>query len=110
MSKLVMVSNRLPTIVEKKGDEITFKRSAGGLATGLASFYKQYESVWVGWPGVISEDLTDDEKIQITDSLTQEQCYPVFLSNDEFEKYYYGFCNETILALVSLFSASHYLQ
>ena len=78
MSKLLMVSNRLPTIVEKKGDDIAFKRSAGGLATGLASFYKQYESVWIGWPGVISEDLTDEEQTQVRDELLKDQCYPVF--------------------------------
>lgn len=114
MSKLLMVSNRLPTHAVKQGGQITFKRSAGGLATGLASFYKQYESAWIGWPGMITEDLTDDEKTVVTETLHQEKCRPVFLCQEEFENYYYGFCNKTIwplfhyFPLYTTFNKKHY--
>ncbi|MDX9703743.1 MAG: bifunctional alpha,alpha-trehalose-phosphate synthase (UDP-forming)/trehalose-phosphatase [Candidatus Auribacterota bacterium] len=114
MSKLIMVSNRLPTITAKKNGTLTFKRSAGGLATGLASFYKQYESVWIGWPGMISEDITGEEKEQIEQTLLKDRCYPVFLSKEEFENYYYGFCNKTIwplfhyFPLYTTFNKEHY--
>jgi len=52
MNRLLIVSNRLPVSIQKRKGELHFSRSVGGVATGLASFYESYNSVWVGWPGV----------------------------------------------------------
>lgn len=100
MRKLLIVSNRLPVTIEKKNDELLFKQSVGGLATGLASFYKSYNSIWVGWCGISLDRLNENEKNIIKSKLSQEyQCQPVFLSNKDLEKYYDGFCNSTIWPL-----------
>ena len=40
--RLIIVSNRLPVTVSKVDGKIEYKRSLGGLATGLASFHKQH--------------------------------------------------------------------
>ena len=48
MRRLIIVSNRLPINVQKRKGNFIFEPSAGGLATGLGSFYKSHESIWVG--------------------------------------------------------------
>ena len=39
----------VPVSAEK--GQIEFKDSAGGLATGMSSFYQERNAVWIGWPG-----------------------------------------------------------
>ncbi len=104
MGKLLIVSNRLPiSVVKKRGGKLGFQGSAGGLATGLGSFYKSYQSLWIGWPGVTLEKITEEKKEEIGEKLTAESCSPIFLSQEEFENYYYGFCNKTIWPLFHYF-------
>jgi len=98
MNRLLIVSNRLPVNVIKKQEELQIKPSIGGLATGLGSFYKSYKSTWVGWPGVKTEDIRGREK-DVESELKKENCYPVFLSKNNIENYYHGFCNKTIWPL-----------
>ena len=58
MSHVIIVSNRLPVSVKKEDGELVFSASIGGLATGLSSYVSDGKSIWVGWPGIASEDLT----------------------------------------------------
>lgn len=60
--RLHIISNRLPVTVEKKRGTMQYKQSMGGLATGLGSFYKTYDSLWTGWCGMPTESLTSEEK------------------------------------------------
>jgi trehalose 6-phosphate synthase/phosphatase len=99
MSRLIVVSNRLPVNVAKKEGVLRFQSSAGGVATGLSSFYKAYQSLWIGWPGITSGQLKDEEKEEIARKLNQEDCHPVFITQQQAENYYYGFCNKTIWPL-----------
>ena len=103
MGKFIIVSNRLPISASKTGDTIKFKKSVGGLATGLGSFYKQLESVWVGWPGVASERLKHQRK-EVGEELAKDNCLPVFLSQKDIEHYYYGFSNKTLWPLFHYFT------
>jgi trehalose 6-phosphate synthase/phosphatase len=65
MSKLILVSNRLPVTVEiKKENEIAYTPSTGGLATGLSSLSKTYKCVWIGFSG-ISTDTIDKNRRRI---------------------------------------------
>ena len=98
MQRLVIVSNRLPVSVEKRKRGLRFEPSIGGLATGLKSFYKSYNSTWIGWPGINLEKILD-EKQEIAATLLSESCYPVFLSQHDIEDYYHGFCNKTLWPL-----------
>ncbi|BAT71635.1 alpha,alpha-trehalose-phosphate synthase (UDP-forming) [Thermosulfidibacter takaii ABI70S6] len=103
MNRLIIVSNRLPVTVTRNKRELVFTRSAGGLATGLGSIYKDLKSIWIGWPGINEEDITDEEKKFIANKLETENCYPVFLTREEVGLYYYGFCNKTIWPLFHYF-------
>jgi trehalose 6-phosphate synthase/phosphatase len=103
MGRLLVVSNRLPISIVKRGGNLRVQPSVGGLATGLGSFYKLYPSLWIGWPGITLEKLKGEEKEKISEKLTAENCYPVFLSQHDIENYYYGFCNKTIWPLFHYF-------
>lgn len=104
MDRLIIVSNRLPISVIKREGRFAYHSSVGGLATGLGSFYKSYESIWTGWPGINSERLNQEEKEEICKKLNAENCHPVFLSRAQVENYYYGFSNKTIWPLFHYFT------
>ena len=103
MRRLIIVSNRLPLTVSKRKGELVFTRSAGGLATGLGSIYRDFESIWVGWPGISKDELSPSEEQEISAKLKEEGFYPVFLTHDDVGLYYYGFCNKTIWPLFHYF-------
>jgi trehalose 6-phosphate synthase/phosphatase len=110
-ARLVVVSNRLPFNVGVENGRLVFNESAGGLVTGLAS-YIQFRRrtqaltaghLWVGWPGGdLEPSLREDLKKQ---ALASFQSYPVFLSEEEMEQFYLGFCNTTIWPLFHYFPA-----
>ncbi|MFC1557729.1 bifunctional alpha,alpha-trehalose-phosphate synthase (UDP-forming)/trehalose-phosphatase [candidate division KSB1 bacterium] len=101
MSRMLIVSNRLPVTIAKKKNEYHFTTSSGGLATGLGSVYKKQGSLWIGWPGISAKDIS--AKIQIEKELASERMHPVFLSQRDIDKFYYGFCNETLWPLFHYF-------
>ena len=107
--RIVIVSNRLPFTVVQDGEEIQFIESVGGLATGLrtlltsgqSSLSRESELLWVGWPGsTIREEIRDEVQAR---ALSEFSCYPVFLSEQDLENFYQGFCNETIWPLFHYF-------
>ena len=104
MSRLLIVSNRLPLNLSKDKGKLQVERSVGGLATGIGAVYKSKESLWIGWPGYSGEKLPSEEKKQIIDLLGKEKCYPVFLTKDDLKQYYGGFCNNTIWPLFHYFN------
>ena len=76
--------------------------SAGGLATGLKSYHKGNNSIWIGWPGLMPE--SKKEEVSITELLEKEQCLPVFLTDELIEGYYDGFSNATLWPLFHYFT------
>jgi len=93
---MIIVSNRLPVSVKKVNGKLEFHNSIGGLATGLASYIKSKKNMWIGWPGINSEDLTDTDKKTITEELAKRNCYPVFLTKKQIDEFYNGYSNEVI--------------
>jgi trehalose 6-phosphate synthase/phosphatase len=105
VNKLLIVSNRLPVTIQKKNEKLYFKQSFGGLATGLGSFYKSFNSKWIGWCGITSEKIGSEEKKNIETKLENEfSSYPVFLSKRDIELYYSEFCNKTLWPLLHGFT------
>jgi trehalose 6-phosphate synthase/phosphatase len=105
MNRLLIVSNRLPVTIQKKKGKLSFNQSVGGLATGLGSFYKSFDSEWVGWCGITSEKVDLEEKKNIETKLMKEfSSYPVFLSKRDVELYYGEFCNKTLWPLLHGFT------
>ncbi len=103
--KLFFVSNRLPVTLEKKRGSINYKQSIGGLSTGLGSFYRSFNSVWLGWCGIPKENLTAEEKDAVQTTLMNDyRNIPVFLTRSDIKRFYYGFCNKTIWPLFHYFS------
>jgi len=109
--RLVIVSNRLPFNIEVKDGRAEFHPSAGGLVTGLASFRESRqpsaalpaEHLWIGWPGCsIDASLQDDV---VREALERFKSYPVFLTEEQMEHFYLGFCNATIWPLFHYFSS-----
>ena len=107
--RIVIVSNRLPFTVVQEGEQVQFNESVGGLATGLrtlltsaqSSLSGESELVWVGWPGsTIRDEIRDEVRSK---ALSEFSCYPVFLSEQDLENFYQGFCNETIWPLFHYF-------
>ena len=94
MPKTIIVSNRLPVKISQAEDGLSLEPSAGGLATGLGSVYKQGENVWIGWPGLHLQN--DKSKDEVASRLRPESMSPVWLSEDEITNYYEGFSNGTL--------------
>ena len=99
MERLLIVSNRLPITVQERRGELQVEPSVGGLATGLSSWYKSSNSLWIGWPGVAGKEIEKDVEAR----LLSEDCYPVPLSEHDVEAYYHGFSNRTIWPLFHYF-------
>ncbi|MBX0289219.1 bifunctional alpha,alpha-trehalose-phosphate synthase (UDP-forming)/trehalose-phosphatase [Hymenobacter sp. HSC-4F20] len=94
MSRTIIVSNRLPTKVQRTEESLTFQPSEGGLATGLGSIYRQEGNVWVGWPGLFVEEEADEQHIR--QELSADSMAPVFLTEAEIHDFYEGFSNSTL--------------
>jgi len=104
MSKILIVSNRLPVTIDKSKEKIKFIPSGGGLATGMSSFSKIYKSQWVGWPGIARDKIKEKDRQEIIIRLKElGNYYPVFLSRAQVKGYYDGFCNKTIWPLFHSF-------
>lgn len=104
----VIISNRLPVSVSKKDGKLVYEASSGGLATAMSSLEVD-NKVWIGWPGIDADTLSDDERDEITRELAERGCYPVFLTAQEVELYYEGYANDTLWPLFHYFqSVAHY--
>jgi len=76
----------------------------GGLATGLSSLDSDDEILWIGWPGLPADDLSEQEKAEISHALSDRyRSLPVALSSEELKSFYYGFCNNVIWPLFHYF-------
>lgn len=93
MSRILIVSNRLPVTVTRDGDAgLKVERSAGGLANGLKAPHESSGGLWIGWPG-FSGDLSPDQQAELDARCRELSVVPVPLSADETERYYEGYCN-----------------
>lgn len=99
MAQVVIASNRLPISVKKLNGKLIYEPSVGGLATGLSSYAKDKNSLWIGWPGIANDEITDDEREQIVTELTKHNCSPVFLSQRQLDDYYNGYSNTVLWPL-----------
>lgn len=103
MSRLIVVANRLPVSVTRQDENLEYKSSPGGLASGLSSLEEPADRLWIGWPGITSEELNDEQRRQVVEKLAQDHCRTVFLSKQEIDDFYHGFSNKTIWPLFHYF-------
>lgn len=102
--KIIIVSNRLPVTITKKGGKFEILHSAGGLSSGVGALFKSFDNaVWIGWPGITDEKIGGD-KDKIIKLLAPYKFKPVFFAEHDLENFYYGFCNKIIWPLFHYFT------
>jgi trehalose 6-phosphate synthase/phosphatase len=109
-SRLVIVSNRLSASVAKEKGGLSFKSSVGGLATGLSSVSQKQDMLWIGWSGMVSEELNVVDAWRVRRRLRSDyQSVSVKLKRQDLHDYYNGFCNNVIWPLFHYFPTyAHY--
>jgi len=103
MSKTIILSNRLPLQISIESEELEVTPSVGGLATGLKSFHKDGNSIWIGWSGLTEEEIPENLKEKVIQKAREEDCIAVNLTANEIEGFYYGFSNRGIWPLFHYF-------
>jgi len=98
MSRVLIVSNRLPVTVRAAPEGLEFEASAGGLATGLAGTHAAGESLWIGWPGPLS-GLDPARAAELNAGLRARRLEPVTLSAEQVTRYYEGYSNGVLWPL-----------
>jgi trehalose 6-phosphate synthase/phosphatase len=98
MSRLLIVSNRLPLTVKVEGEQILLERSPGGLATGLSGPHAASEGLWIGWPGDVS-NASEDRRAEVAQRLDEQRFVPVWLTPDDVKQFYEGFSNAVLWPL-----------
>jgi len=104
MSKLIIVSNRLPLNITVENDAFSVSASSGGLATGMRSVHDKGDSLWIGWSGIEEENLNLNLNKKINNQLVNENCASVSLTKTEVNDFYYGLSNKTLWPLFHYFT------
>ncbi|MCI0569871.1 MAG: bifunctional alpha,alpha-trehalose-phosphate synthase (UDP-forming)/trehalose-phosphatase [Myxococcaceae bacterium] len=98
MSRLLLVSNRLPVTVKLESGQVQVARSAGGLATGLSGPHEQSQGLWLGWPGDVTR-LGPTQVADLESRLLDLRCVPLYLTAAEVNRFYEGFSNRVLWPL-----------
>ena len=100
MAQVLIVSNRLPVTVKRVKGHLTYETSMGGLSSGLSGYVSGRHNVWIGWPGIASDDLTAAEQKTIKKELAKRNCKPVFLTSKQINDFYNGYSNSLLWPLL----------
>lgn len=110
MSRLLLISNRLPFSVERNGEEVVVRQSSGGLVSAIKSYFDSpsaqkgedfSERVWVGSLDGSEEDWQAAlDSNEIPKAFTIE---PVFPDKEIYDEYYNGFSNSAVWPLFHYF-------
>ena len=96
MSRLLLVSNRLPLTAERRRGKLHLKPSAGGLATGLHSVHDPGKGLWFGWSGLYDKPTEFEPE---TDEWKRRGCVPVPLTRTDVRDYYEAYGNGVVWPL-----------
>lgn len=98
--RTIVVSNRLPLVIESTPGGLVALPGSGGLVSAMEPVLRRRRGVWIGWPGPVTCDDPDVSHL-LTEFSTERgfQFSPVYLSKQEEEGFYQGFCNEIIWPL-----------
>lgn len=99
--KLVVVSNRLPIVIEaQNGSGPEIRPASGGLVTALSPVLRAYGGRWVGWPGCSeTEAAALDPLLERHGQRAGFDLAAVHLTDEDLEGFYRGFSNEIIWPL-----------
>jgi len=99
--RLVIVSNRLPVVLHKRGGRWSAETGSGGLVTALLPVLRDRGGLWIGWPGLTDQQAGSgfEEVLGEASRTAGYQLVPVLLSEEEREGFYLGFSNEIVWPL-----------
>lgn len=97
--RLVVVSNRLPYILECQNQQWTLKPGSGGLVTALLPVLRNRGGVWIGWSGSTEEIPAAQEMFCQASREAGYVLKPIYLTQEEVDLYYHGYANESIWPL-----------
>src|SRR5215211_2944325 len=108
MSRLIIVSNRLPFSLERTAGGPMLRQSSGGLVSAIKGYFERtagqaqqfHDKLWVG-----SVDFSPQDYDAVKDSVTSEniKVEPIFLDENLYSDYYNGFSNSVIWPLFHYF-------
>ena len=98
MSRLLIVSNRLPVTVSIADGETHVLPSMGGLATGLRGPHERTGGLWIGWPGHAAPSSAK-RLAELTQLLAAHRTVPVWLTRSEVTHFYEDVSNGAIWPL-----------
>ena len=108
MSRLIIISNRLPFSIENAEEGgVYVRQSSGGLVSAIKSYFEGSadtefsEKIWVGNMDVEEKDW--DEAIASGQVEASFKIVPVFTQRRLYEDYYNGFSNSTLWPLFHYF-------
>jgi len=108
MSRLIIISNRLPFAIERQNGEITIRQSSGGLVSAIKSYIDRNNSqqnftdkIWIGsmdgnepdWKRALEMNMIPDDFPMI----------PIFPNTSTYANFYSGFSNSTLWPLFHYF-------
>ena len=107
MSRLIIISNRLPFSIGKTGEDITVRQSSGGLVSAIKSYFEARnseseaysEKIWVG-----SMDTEKEHWKKATEKGLLQADFtivPIFPEKHLYDRYYNGFANSTLLPSIT---------
>ena len=97
MSRLLLVSNRLPvTLRRSRSGNTEIVKSSGGLVAGVAPVHQSEGGLWFGYPG----EHVDKAAREV---LGEARYVPVTVSASEMRGYYSGYSNSSLWPLFHYF-------
>lgn len=103
MRKTIIISNRLPVNLQIRNGSLSAQPSVGGLATGMKSVHGDGGGLWIGWSGLIQEEIPTELQEEVVHALKEQHCAEVLLTQEEIDGFYFGFSNRTIWPLFHYF-------
>jgi trehalose 6-phosphate synthase/phosphatase len=108
MSRLIIVSNRLPFSLDREGDQIKVRQSSGGLVSAIKSYFESNhtqqdvtEKLWVGVADFPQEDW---DKLVLSGTVNYDfDIQPLFVDKQVYNDYYNGFSNSVLWPLFHYF-------
>jgi trehalose 6-phosphate synthase/phosphatase len=103
-TRLTVVSNRLAIVVDKdNAGQWIIKPGSGGLVTALGPVLRDRGGQWIGWLGSNLQGELDETALKdLLDCGSRETGYSLIsveLSEEEIQRYYFGFSNEILWPL-----------
>lgn len=107
MSRLIIISNRLPFSIDQQGDKTVARQSSGGLVSAIKSFFendsKNSNITGKLWMGVADFPQNEWDTIASEISAMDFEVLPLFLDNKLYKDYYNGFANSVLWPLFHYF-------